>query len=146
VHALTAKPQFSALLPLALAVTGVGVLIRLRMGPFGWRFRRSSGRGAVQFYRELLGVLARKGFVKEIGLTPREFAATVEANGCPELAEVSLVVEIYYQVRYGGRHLSGSERRQIDYVICRVAEAHMDTSTGSPRRLLPLEPTTGNQR
>ncbi len=129
VRALTAKPQFSALLPLALAVTGVGVLIRLRKGPFGWRFRRSSGRGAVQFYRELLGVLARKGFVKKEGLTPREFAAAVQANGWPELAEVSRVVESYYRVRYGGRSLSKLERVRIKQILRRLAALPVRRST-----------------
>ena len=125
VHALTIQLQASTLLSLALAATGIAVLVRLRKAPFGWRFRRSGGRGAVQFYRELLGVLARKGFVKESGLTPREFAAAVEANGWPELAEVSRVVESYYRVRYGGQSLSQSERRKINRTIRRLAEARM---------------------
>jgi transglutaminase-like putative cysteine protease len=129
VRALTVQLQASTLLSLALAATGIAVLVRLRKGPFGWRIRRSTGRGAVQFYRELLGVLARKGFVKEIGLTPREFAAAVEANGWPELAEVSRVVEIYYRVRYGGRPLSKSERVRITQILRRLAALPVRRST-----------------
>ena len=129
VHALTVQLQASTLLSLALAATGIAVLVRLRRRPFGWRFRRSGGRGAVQFYRELLGVLARKGFVKEINLTPREFAATVEANGWPELAEVSRVIEIYYRVRYGGRPLSKSERVRITQILHRLAVLPVRRST-----------------
>jgi hypothetical protein len=74
-------------------------------------------------------VLARKGFVKKEGLTPREFAATVEANGWPELAEVSRVVEIYYQVRYGRRPLSTSERVRITQILRRLAALPVRRST-----------------
>lgn len=53
----------------------------------------------MQFYRELLGALARKGFVNGRGVTLSEFAAAVEAHRHPELVGVSQVIDLYYKVR-----------------------------------------------
>ncbi|MGH7408172.1 MAG: transglutaminase TgpA family protein, partial [Candidatus Methylomirabilales bacterium] len=101
------KPQGFALALLVVAGTAAGLLVARRKGGLaGIRFGDRRGQGAARFYRELLGVLARKGFVKEAGVTPLEFAAAVEAHGRPDFVGVSQVVDLYYGVRYGGRRLS----------------------------------------
>ena len=119
---LAARLHGAGLLLLAISIACASMLVGVRKGAFGWgRFRKRSGHGAVQFYQELLRVLARRGFAKGKGLTPREFAAAVESSGWPELAEVSRVVEIYYQIRYGGRSLSRSERAGIEQILRHLA-------------------------
>lgn len=114
---------------LLVAGTAAGLLIALRKGSFGGARRGERGsQGSVRFYRDLLRVLARKGFVKHTGMTPREFGATVEAGGRPELAGVSDTIDLYYGVRYGGRQLSDSERQQIARTIRRLADARVAPS------------------
>jgi len=138
VQALRTRLQGSPLVVLLAAGTAVGLLIALRKHPFGGgRFRGSGAQGSVRFYRELLRILARKGFVKGAGMTPREFAAGVEARARPELAGVSGVIDLYYGVRYGGRHLSESERQQITQIISRLAKSRAGRSTSVDQTTLP---------
>ena len=118
------RPQGSALVLLVVVGTAAGLMIvRRRGGLTRGRFGDRRGQGAVRFYRELVGVLARKGFVKEAGVTPLEFAAAVEARGQPDLVGVSRVVDLYYGVRYGARRLSASDQQQIDQIMFRIAKS-----------------------
>ena len=129
VRALVANLRGPGLLVLALVGTAVGLLVALRKRPLGRaKLRGSGGQGAVRFYRELLRLLARKGFVKERTLTPREFAANVEADGRPEFAGVSQVVESYYRVRYGTRQLSELEHRWIIQILQRLGTGRLQHS------------------
>jgi hypothetical protein len=129
VRALVANLRGPGLLVLALVGTAVGLLVALRKRPLGrGKLRGSGGQGAVRFYRELLRLLARKGFVKERTLTPREFAANVEADGRPEFAGVSQVVESYYRVRYGTRQLSELEHRWIIQILQRLGTGRLQHS------------------
>ncbi|MGH7369976.1 MAG: transglutaminase TgpA family protein, partial [Candidatus Methylomirabilaceae bacterium] len=109
------------LLP-AAAIIGVVMALRQR-GVGGSRLLLGGDRRDLQFYRRLLALLARRGFRKEPGVTPLEFAAGVEAHGHPDLAGVSRVVDLYYRVRYARRPLEEPERRHIDDVIRRLAKA-----------------------
>lgn len=129
VRALRTKLQGSGLLVLALVGTAVGLLVALRKRPFGrGKLKGSDGQGSVRFYRELLRVLERKGFVKGRTLTPREFAANVEADGRPEFAGVSQVVESYYRVRYGTRQLSELEHKWIIQILQRLGTGRLQHS------------------
>lgn len=129
VRALVASLRGSGLLVLALVGTAVGLLVALRKRPFGGgRLRGSGGQGSVRFYRELLRVLERKGFVTRTGMTPREFAANVEAGGRPEFAGVSQVVESYYRVRYGTRQLSELEHKWIIQILQRLGTGRLQHS------------------
>jgi hypothetical protein len=138
VRVLVASLRGSGLLVLALVGTAVGLLVALRKRPFGGgRLRGSGGQGAVRFYRELLRVLERKGFVTRTGMTPREFGEDVEARARPELAGISGVIDLYYGVRYGGRHLSESERQQVTQIISRLAKSRAGRSTSVDQTTLP---------
>lgn len=124
VHLAVGKPQGFALALLVVAGTAAGLLVARRKGGLvGVRFGDRRGQGAVRFYRELLRVLARKGFVKEAGVTPREFAAAVEARGRPDFVGVSQVVDLYYGVRYGRRRLSEADQQQVTQTISRLAKS-----------------------
>jgi len=121
-HSAAARPRASVLLLLAMALAGVGAFVVLRKRLFAGGFiGKRGGQGTARFYRELLRVLARKGFAKGVGETPREFAEAVEASGRPDLAGVSQVIENYYQVRYGGRSLSDFQKACIEQTLHRVA-------------------------
>jgi hypothetical protein len=131
-QALVARSGRSGLAVLVLAGTAVGLVVAVRKRPFGKGKRRSGGaQGAARFYRELLRVLARRGFVKGAEMTPREFAAGVEAHGRPELTGVLEVIDLYYGVRYGGRDISESEREQIARTIKRITDARVAPSAPS---------------
>ena len=141
VRLLLGRPQGSALVVLLLATTVLGLVVAIRKGSVvRGRFWDRRGQGAVRFYRELLGVLARKGFVKEAGVTPREFAAGVEARGRPDFIGVSRVVDLYYGVRYGRRRLSGSEQQQIDQTLSHLAKCREARVSGKGFRKTFLLP------
>ncbi len=125
----------SRLLLLLPAAAIVGVVLGLRQRSIGGHRRVLGGdRSDLRFYRQLLAVLARKGFRREPGVTPLEFAAEVEARGDPDLAGVSQVVDFYYRVRYGERSLSESEHQQIADAIRRFAAASARLPVTSPGR------------
>jgi len=112
------------LLLLLPAAAIIGVVVALRRGSLkGRRSRRARERSDLRFYRRLLSLLARKGFTKAPGHTPREFAAAVEARAIPNLAGVSRVIDLYYRVRYARRPLEEPERRYIDQFLRRLAKA-----------------------
>ena len=123
VRSLAARPPASAILILVLVAAGASMLLVgfRRASVVGEGFGKKPGQRRVKFYRDLLGVLARKGFVKAKDVTPREFASAIEAHGHRELAGVLQVVESYYRVRYGGRSLSESERAHIAQILNRLA-------------------------
>lgn len=86
---------------------------RLRQIVSGFRERTS-----VDFYRDFLWALARRGFRKLPALTAREFARQVRAS----LADpgVDFVTEKFYEVRYRGDEVSAEDRRNIDEAIERL--------------------------
>jgi transglutaminase-like putative cysteine protease len=137
-HALAARLHAGGLLLLAITIACAGLVVAVRKGAFGWgRFGKRGGQGTVQFYRELLGLLARKGFVKGRDITPREFAASVEADGRSEFAGVSQVVESYYRVRYGARQISASEHARIAQILHRLATGQVQRPAAVGRDRIP---------
>jgi transglutaminase-like putative cysteine protease len=70
--------------------------------------RRQTRRSGAKFYDRLLVLLANKGHAKPGHFTPREFAANVSHN-CPDLAELPVFVEWFYEAQFGRRSL-GSDR------------------------------------
>ena len=60
-------------------------------------------KAAVHFYNELLQLLARRGFTRREGQTPREFAEAVIKRGGAGYASVRIVTEVFEHIRYGGR-------------------------------------------
>lgn len=130
VRSLLGGSRGSLLLLLGLVGVAVGLVVALRKGLFrAVGSRDGDARGAVRFYQKLVAALARKGFVKEAGVTPLEFASAVEACCRPELAGVTQVVDQYYRVRYGGQRLTEAEHKEIDDTIRRLAQAGATRST-----------------
>lgn len=97
---------------------GLSVLLGgLVLVPFGllaaawllWRLIRGAGRNrkrraaetAIRFYRDIVRQLARRGFTRLPGQTPREFAAGVTAAE-PDLQAFAEVTELYYATRFRG--------------------------------------------
>lgn len=87
--------------------------------------RRQSVR--IEFYRRFESLLARRGIVRSLGQTQREFAAAAGAK----LAEITgenrlqplpaVVVEAYYQVRFGRRPLDNSQAQTVEQAIGEIA-------------------------
>mgnify|MGYP006288467193 CR=1 FL=1 len=85
-----------------LGLVGVAYLVRYlkKRGVKLWiRKDRSPGHLATGPYERLLGALARLGFRRHPGQTPREFAAALDAPYLPQelIAEIT---ELYYHARY----------------------------------------------
>jgi hypothetical protein len=70
-------------------------------------FARRS-RSIVEFYERMQRVLASKGFIRKTHQTPLEFAHAVG------MSEVVNITEKYNRVRFGEKHLSRDESREID--------------------------------
>jgi transglutaminase-like putative cysteine protease len=116
----------------ALAVIGlllvVGwILSRSRLGRIWqvklrvpWLFRRGRLRdrpeSAIRFYENLLRRLERWGFSKPAGMTPAEFAESLEDR----LPGVSELTHMYYRVRYGGEHLGPEAEIRVERLVTAV--------------------------
>ncbi len=78
-------------------------------------FREQS---TVDFYRDFLWALSRRGIRKHPALTPREFAGqlrlTVKEEG------IDFVTDKFYEARYRGSPPGPDERRRIEEVIARL--------------------------
>jgi protein-glutamine gamma-glutamyltransferase len=70
-------------------------------------------KAAVDFYRAMQKILARKGFQRLPGQTPREFARSVSEKIPGFQTRVELVTDTYYAVRFGRQDLSGTLRDQV---------------------------------
>ena len=67
----------------------------------------------VKFYRQLLLVLSRKGFQRELTLTPMEFARQVISEVGEPFRPVGEITEAFYRVRFGGASLKTEEMKRI---------------------------------
>jgi hypothetical protein len=109
-------PTALAAVGLALAVAGGGVLAlrRLRFGPRERRTVRRAERAAVPaFYRRVLGRLARRGFDRRPGETPRELAHRAVQSLAPCEAEAVVeLTELYYRTRFDPSASSAELRRR----------------------------------
>ena len=118
----TNHPMMRIAFPILLIV---GLLL-LRMEWFhslvGWLFRqlqigaatndRANPQMASRLYADLLRLLAKRGFTRAEGQTPREFAATFAPQ--PALAPmVSEFTDLYAQARFGGAPCNASRLRTL---------------------------------
>ncbi|HYE98789.1 MAG TPA: DUF3488 and transglutaminase-like domain-containing protein [Planctomycetota bacterium] len=85
---------------------------------------------SVDFYRDLLWALARRGVRKHPALTPHEFAR--QARVIVPDDGIDFVTAKFYEVRYGGAAVSPADRRRIDEAIVRIARKPRDPSTKEP--------------
>lgn len=97
-------------------------LVRLR-ARLWWVRLRPPGPNTVAFYRRLELLLARRGQLRSPGETPREFvvrAASEWTSGTSraEIVDLSgLVVDAYYQVRYGHHPLDTDEQQAVEHAL-----------------------------
>jgi len=126
-----AQPLVALLIGLLALAAFVGYLLlprehkqRLRQVLGGFRDRSS-----VDFYRDFLWLASKRGVTKSNGLTGREFAA-IAALKLPADA-VSLLTDAFYEVRYGGRPLSGDDRKRVRKALAAIEKS------GSPGPQVP---------
>lgn len=96
---------------LALALLGgIGLFRGWRAGQdwrLGRRLRTDPGAAALQFYREMLQLLRRRGHFRAPHQTPREFAEQV---GLPEVVQLTA---LYHRTRFGRHPLTEAEAREV---------------------------------
>ena len=110
---------------LSIAITGIvlilgiiSLLLLLRTRRFGLRrafqFAPVAGipdESAVVFYERLTAILAARGWRRDTGLTPLEFARHVG------LREAMVVTDVYNKVRFGRQQLSKAELKDLDAML-----------------------------
>jgi transglutaminase-like putative cysteine protease len=100
-----------------LLLHGIGRRLRRRSGTAA-----ESGAGAAVggWFRDVLGVLARTGYPRPRGRTPREFASDLRGAEHPEADAIGDAVELYYRERYAGLPASERERAGIGSLVRRL--------------------------
>lgn len=119
---------------LSITVTAVGFILLLtallflmRMKRFGFRraFQLAPAvsvpdESAVVFYERLTTILAERGWRRETGLTPLEFARNVG------LREAMIVTDVYNRVRFGKQRLSNAESHDLDAMLVSLEQVEKD--------------------
>lgn len=79
----------------------------------GLRESSEDGRAVsnVQFYERLISLMERRGLARDKHLTPLEFADSLKSS------DVLLVTRAYNRVRYGGEHLSATEKKEVERAL-----------------------------
>ena len=118
--ALFVSPVALATLAILAAAGVVGYLLlpgaqKRRLRQLAGGFRETA---TVDFYRDFLWALSKRGLRKPSGTTPLEFARQVKAVVPDE--GVDFVTAKFYEARYGGRTPSPEDRRLIDAAIERL--------------------------
>jgi len=115
------KIPFSLLLPILLATFALLIILRSRVRPgflgSGLFRRQSLSRHRILFYERTLDLLAKRGFIKEAHLTPREFAKKIEAEAGEAFDSLTELFELYYRVRFGGRPLTLPEEFHVKLLL-----------------------------
>lgn len=97
-------------------------LLALRAIPQKLERTRGATDRAPRFYRRFLSMVRRRGYRKQRGETPREFAARV-GGGLPELAsDIDFLISNYYLCRYGLGRLGDAESRRITETLHRLSK------------------------
>lgn len=120
-----------ALLVVGLA-TAVGVFVYERL-----RLRRRARRIGLEvlpeaeqlqlarqlgFYDDLIRLLERHRIARPDHLTPREFADSLSFLPYETYTALRRMTGIFYRIRFGRQHLTGSQQRRLYKVIQRVAD------------------------
>jgi hypothetical protein len=84
----------------------------------------------VKFYRQLLLVLSRKGFQRELTLTPMEFARQVISEAGEPFQPVSEITEAFYRVRFGAENLKTEEMKRIRGLLRYLAHLKLHPPKG----------------
>ena len=109
------------LLLAALVVAAVWTLRKLRMkGLLSPKHRKKAA--SVQFYREMLEILAKHGYRRDVSRTPAEFAQRVIEQGGTAYQEVPMVTDRFYEVRYGNRPVSRETLARIETALTELRQ------------------------
>jgi hypothetical protein len=99
----------------------LSIFVGRRIARLGWRsgfsFRRSKSKpeiSAIRFYQRLLALLERRGFVRDLDLTPMEFAGAVN------LKPALVVTRAYNRVRFGGQELTANDVHDIEAALAEL--------------------------
>jgi len=133
-----------ALATAIISVTGMALLFFYLTGRWLVRKLRPAGSSAksmvsVDFYRDLMAILRKKGLSRPCHLTPREFAR-VAAEHLSERAEnpsqvveaITWISDAFCRVRFGTHRLSAEEKCRIRRLLQVVASCK-GASSPSPR-------------
>ena len=93
-----------------LLLGGIGLWRAWQIGRdwmLGRRLRTDPSAAALQFYREMLQLLRRRGHFRVPTQTPQEFAEQV---GLPEVVQLTA---LYHRTRFGRHPLTDAEARQV---------------------------------
>jgi hypothetical protein len=95
----------------------VGILFGITVArrSLTWTTRRHAAAEdeSIAFYQRLLHLLERRGLAKPSGATPLEFAIQ-QASRLKCAEAIRRVTNRYYEVRFGRRRLSSTERRALE--------------------------------
>jgi len=87
----------------------------------------------VAFYARMIRYLAKSGYRRSPGQTPREFATQVSQKR-PDWRSLIPAVNAYYQVRYGARPLSNQQQELVDRLLLTLS-SRPKTPPPNPRRI-----------
>jgi len=110
-------------LGLGLAVAGAVVIsLVLWIGSWhwpelGWARLRAEELTPVQFYRDLLRLLRKRGFRRERSTTPREFAEEVVTRGGEQYTAAQRVTDLYYTARFSESDLTDTELQEATSLL-----------------------------
>jgi hypothetical protein len=111
------------LLGIIVASTRVGqtwwTKLRLRRPFKAWTLGGAGPESAVRFYGDLLARLEKMGFHRAPGVTPAEYAQSLEGH-LPGLTELT---RLYYHVRFGGLELGRSELARAERLATAIRVA-----------------------
>ncbi|MGA1368651.1 MAG: DUF4129 domain-containing protein, partial [Blastocatellia bacterium] len=100
-----------------LLLGGIGLFCGWHAGRdwlLGRRLRTDPSAAALQFYREMLQLLRRRGHFRAVHQTPWEFAGQV---GLPEVAQLTA---LYHRARFGHDPLTEAEVRQVRALLAEL--------------------------
>jgi hypothetical protein len=111
-YAVVAYWYFSFAIGLGIAYL---LLRRMRRRPNDFVTARASPRRTrstvAEVYLAVAKQLAKSGFTRESGITPRELATRMTERGDPGAAEVTELVELYYAAEWGSQRDPAAEDR-----------------------------------
>ncbi len=109
---------------------GVGAAVGIGLVILGWRRlrsrwrlpgdtsrgrrRRRSGPAVFRLYDNTLARLSRRGFTRETGETPREFAGRHRAAALPGTEVLARLTELYVAARFGEREIPADALQAIE--------------------------------
>jgi uncharacterized protein DUF4129 len=90
-----------------------------------WKKRRKKLKllqSPILFYQQMLAQLQKRGLMKPVSLTPREFARQV-TNALPDAGQdVGNITDLFYKARFGNYRLNQEDCKMIELALARLEE------------------------